>query len=82
MAVKRVQDGRGIGAAARDLWLVEQTLRDWVKVAKNGKLNLSGGKAVTPEHIDLSRVRAENVQLRMEDEILREATPYFTKDVL
>jgi len=82
LAVKRVQDGQGIGPVARDLGLVEQTLRNWVKAAKQGKLNTPGGKTITPEQMELSRVRAENARLRMENEILKKATAYFAKDAL
>jgi len=80
LAVKRVRAGQGIAAVARDLGLVEQTLRNWMKAAKNGKLNAPSGKAVTPEQMELSRVRAENGRLKMENEILKKATAYFAKD--
>lgn len=33
MAVKRVRVGLSVGAAAKELGLVEQTLRNWVKAA-------------------------------------------------
>lgn len=82
LAVKRVKDGQGIGAVAKDLGLIEQTLRNWVKAAKAGKLNPPGTKKVTPEQMELSRVRAENARLRMENEILKKATAYFAKDAL
>ena len=82
LAVKRVRDGQGIGAVAKDLGLIEQTLRNWVKAAKAGKLNPAGAKQVTPEQMEPSRVRAENARLRMENEILKKATAYFAKDVL
>ena len=82
LAVKRVQGGEGIAKMARELGLVEQTLRNWVKAAKNGKLNPPGTKAVTPEQMELSRVRADLARLRMENEILKKATAYFAKDVL
>ena len=82
LAVKRVKDGQGIGAVAKDLGLVEQTLRNWVKAARAGKLNPPGAKKVTPEQMELSRVRAENARLRMENEILKKATAYFAKDAL
>lgn len=81
LAVKRVQGGEGIAKMARELGLVEQTLRNWVKAAKSGKLNPPGTKAVTPEQMELSRVRAELARLRMENEILKKATAYFAKDV-
>jgi transposase len=82
LAVKRVKSGQGIAAVAKDLGLVEQTLRNWVKAAKAGKLNPPGAKAVTPEQMELSRLRAENARLRLECEILKKATAYFAKDVL
>ena len=81
-AVQRVISGQGVGAVAKDLGLVEQTLRNWVKAAKTGKLNPAGGKTVTPEQMELSRLRAENARLRMECEILKKATAYFAKDAL
>ena len=82
LAVKRVKDGQTAGAVAKDLGLIEQTLRNWVKAAKAGKLNPPSAKAVTAEQMELSRVRAENARLRMENEILKKATAYFAKDVL
>ena len=81
-AVQRVSGGEGIPAVAKDLGLVEQTLRNWIKAAKHGKLHAPGGKAVTPEQMEFSRVRAENARLRMENEILKNATAYFAKDAL
>lgn len=71
LAVKRAA-AAGVAKAARELGVVEQTLRNWVKAAKAGKLN-AGGKDVTPEQMELSRVRAENARLKMENEILKNA---------
>ena len=82
LAVKRVKSGETVGAVARDLGLVEQTLRNWVKSAKAGKLHAPGAKTVISEQLDLSRVRAENARLRMENEILKKATAYFAKELL
>jgi len=82
LAVKRVKSGLTIGAVAKELGLIEQTLRNWVKAAEKGKLNPPGGKVVTPEQMELSRLRVENAKLRMECEILKKATAYFAKDTL
>ena len=82
LAVKRVKEGLTVGAAAKELGLVEQTLRNWVKAAKSGKLNGVGAKPVTPEQMELSRLRAENVRLKQECAILKKATAYFAKDAL
>ena len=43
LAVRRVKSGQGVGAVAKELGLVEQTLRNWVKAAKAGKLNAPAG---------------------------------------
>jgi transposase len=82
LAVKRVQGGQTVGAVARDLGLVDQTLRNWVRAAAAGKLNGAGTKVVTPEEMELSRLRAENIRLKRENEILKKATAYFAKDAL
>jgi transposase len=82
LAVRRVNSGESIAAVAKELGLVEQTLRNWVKAAKKGKLNLSGAKKITPEQMELSRLRAENARLKMENEIIKKAAAYFAKDAL
>jgi transposase-like protein len=46
-----------------------------VKTAKAGKLNPPGEKTVTPEPMELSRVRAENVSLR----ILKKASGHMAR---
>lgn len=80
--MKRVNSGQGVVAVAKELGLVEQSLRNWVKAAHAGKLHAPGAKAITPEQMELSRVRAENARLRMENEILKKAAAYFAKDAL
>jgi transposase len=80
-SVKRAREA-GIGAAARELGLVEQTLRNWVKSSAAGKLNAPGAHPVTPEQMELSRLRAENARLKMHVDILKKATAYFAKDAL
>ena len=82
LAVKRVKAGQSAGAVAKDLGLIEQTLRNWVKAAAAGKLNGAGAKAVTPEQMELSRLRTENVRLKRECEILKKATAYFARETL
>jgi len=80
-AVKRAQEV-GVSVAWRELGLVEQTLRNWVKAAAAGKLSAPGTKPVTPEQMELSRLRAENARLKMHVDILKKATAYFAKDAL
>jgi transposase len=75
--------GRASGVTVcKELGLSDQTLRNWVKAAAEGKLNGAGGRMVTPEEMELSRLRAENLRLKRENEILKKATAYFARDVL
>lgn len=82
LAVKRVvAEGQAIPATAKDLGLSDQTLRNWVKAAA-GKLLGAGSKVVTPEAMELSRLRAEVARLKRENEIIKKAAAYCARDVL
>jgi transposase len=80
--VKHVKAGKTIGAVAKELGLIDQTLRNWVKAAEAGKLTGAGAKVVTQEQMELSRLRAENVRLKRECKILKKATAYFARGTL
>ena len=82
LAVRRVKDGQSVGAVCKDLGLSDQTLRNWVKASAAGRLNGAGAKMVTPEEMELSRLRAENLRLKRELEIIKKAAAYFAKDAL
>ena len=82
LAVTRVREGQSAGVVAKELGLIEQTLRNWVKAVAAGTLNGAGAKVVTPEQMELSRLRAENARLKRENEILKNATAYFARDTL
>lgn len=81
-AVERADEVGSIARAAEELGLVEQTLRNWVKAAKAGKLNPSGAKQITAEQMELSRLRARVARLEMELEITKKAAAYFAKELL
>jgi len=81
-AVKRADEVGSIGRAAEELGLVEQTLRNWVKAAKAGKLNPAGAKQISPEQMELSRLRSKVARLEMELEITKKAAAYFAKELL
>lgn len=55
--------------AAKALGVNDQTMRNWVKATVAGNLNGAGSKVVTAEHMELSRLRAENARLKRENEI-------------
>ena len=63
-AVKRIKDGQSVSAVCKELGLSDQTVHNWVKASAEGKRNGAGRKAVMPEEIELSRLRAENLRLK------------------
>ena len=48
-AVRLVEDGQSIAAVARTLGVVDQTLFNWVKAQREGKLSGAGSKVVSAE---------------------------------
>ncbi|SPD68252.1 transposase (plasmid) [Cupriavidus taiwanensis] len=81
-AVRQLQGGKTTGELSMELGVSDQTLRNWRKAAEAGKLRGAGAKPVTPEQMELSRLRAENKRLQMELEIAKKAAAYFAKDLL
>src|ERR1035441_7927018 len=79
-AVRLVESGQSLAAAARSLGVVEQTLSNWVQAHRAGALKAVVGKsAVTAEQMEISRLRAELARVTMERDILGKATAYFAK---
>ena len=79
-AVRMVESGQSIAAAARSLGVVEQTLYNWVKAKREGRLKgAASSKAVSVEQMEISRLRAELARVKMERDILGKATAYFAK---
>jgi transposase len=78
-AVRLVESGQSIAAAARTLGVVEQTLHNWVKAERQGKLGGADKKPVSAEQMEISRLRAELARVKMERDILGKATAYFAK---
>lgn len=81
LAVKRVKDGQRVSTVCKELGLSDQTIRNWVKEAAEGKLDGAGGRVVTAEEMELSRLRAENLRIKRENATLKKATAYFARDV-
>ena len=78
-AVRLVDGGQTIAGAARTLGIVEQTLFNWVKAKREGKLKGVDSKPVSAEQMEISRLRAELARVKMERDILGKATAYFAK---
>src|SRR2546430_14787311 len=78
-AVRLVLDeGKSVGAVARDLDLTETALRTWVTRARADRTKGRTG-LTTAEREELARLRKENRELRTEREILKKAAAFFAK---
>ena len=73
-----LEDGRTVGAVARDLDLTGSALRQWVEQARADR---SKGKSglTTAEREEFARLRKENRQLRQDRELLVKASAFFVK---
>ena len=79
-AVRLVLDeGKSVGAVARDLDLTETALRTWVHRARANRTK-GRTRLTTAEREELSQLRKENRQLRVEREILKNAAAFFAKE--
>jgi len=79
-AVRLVESGQRVSEAARSLGVVEQTLSNWVKAHRAGKLRGAGGRReLTAEQMEIRRLRAELARVTMERDILGKATAFFAK---
>ena len=79
-AVRLVKGGQGMAATAKILGIAEQTLHNWIKADRDGKLQGPGSKPVSPEQMEIARLRAELARVKMERDILGKATAYFAKE--
>jgi transposase len=79
-AVRLVKNGQSMAAVAKVLGIAEQTLYNWIKLDRDGKLGGPGAKPVSPEQMEIARLRAENARLKMERDILGKAMAYFAKE--
>ena len=74
-AVRLVLDeGKTVGAVARELDLTPSALAQWVKQARADRTRGKTG-LTTEERAELARLRKDNRQLRMERDVLKKPRP-------
>ncbi len=79
-AVRLVKCGQSLSATAKILGVSDQTLHNWVKADREGRLVGADSKPVSLEQMEIARLRAENARLKMERDILGKATAYFARE--
>jgi transposase len=79
-AVRMVKGGQSLAVVSKVLDISGQTLHNWVKAEKSGKLAGAGIKPVSAEQMEIARLRAELARVKMERDILGKATAYFAKE--
>ena len=85
-AVRQVRSGQAIAVVAKVLGIPKASLSNWVRLSAKGELDGAGGGdksiQVSPEQMEIARLRAENARLRMERDIAKKAAAYFAQDTL
>ncbi len=71
---------RSIGKVAKDLDLTATSVREWVRRAEVDAGRGRPGELTTVERDELTRLRRENKQLRLERQILEAAATFFAKE--
>ncbi|WP_210544819.1 IS3 family transposase [Rhodoferax sp. PAMC 29310] len=81
-AVRLVEGGQSIAAAARTLGVVDQTLFNWVKAQRQGQLKGADSKVlVSAEQMEINRLRAELARVKMERDILGKSDGVLRKGI-
>jgi transposase len=79
-AVRLVLDeGKTVGAVARELDLTDSALRLWVEHARAERTKGKSG-LMKEEREELTRLRKENRELRLERDLLKKVSALFAKD--
>ena len=74
-AVRQVRSGQPIAVVAKVLGIPKASLGNWVRLSAKGELDGAGGGdksiQVSPEKMEIARLRAENARLRMERDVAK-----------
>ena len=80
--VRLVKGGQSAAVTAKVLGVPKANVSNWVRLSDAGKLTGAGDKPVTPEQMELARLRAELARMTMERDIAKKAAAYFAQDLL
>ena len=68
-----VDGGLTVAEVSRRLSVSQQTLRNWIKKYRSNGLVASGGRSVSDLEAEVSKLRKELAEARLEKEILKKA---------
>src|SRR5680860_1054681 len=74
-----INTGRPVATVARELGIVEQTLRNWVR-AYRVRQEAGDGALSETERSELARLRKENSELKMDRAFLKKASLFFAQE--
>src|SRR5258707_9688277 len=81
-AVRLVREtGKRIAQVARDLWISEGTLGNWVNLDRRRR-GEGDGALGEDEREELARLRRENAELAMERDVLKRSVALWVKDAM
>ena len=75
-----VDGGLTVAEVSRRLSVSQQTLRNWIKKYRNDGQVSSGGRSVSDLEAEVSRLRKELAETRLEKEILKKAMAYLARE--
>jgi transposase len=75
-----LEEGRSVTSVAKDLDLTASALSWWVQRAKTDRGQGQPGALTSAEREELTRLRREVRQLKMERDILKKAAAFFAKE--
>ena len=79
-ALRQIGAGQSVAVVSATLGVGPTTLHNWLKARREGRLGGPGSKAVSPEQMELARLRAELAKTKMELDIVKEAAAYFARE--
>ena len=81
-AVRLVKGGQAASVTAKILGIPKAGLENWVRLNAKGKIKGAGDKPVSPEQMELARLRTELTRVKLKRDILKKATAYFAREFL
>lgn len=74
---------RSVVEVARSLGITDSTLHNWLKVDRDARARAADPEGLSEsEREELARLRRENIDLKVDREILRKAAAHFARETM